>query len=276
VDVERALVSEFLSSHPDDAARVLDQMPLEQAVAVLSEAPPAAGARGLSGMGADQAARCLETLPAAQGCALLEALPAGTAAMLLRRLTPDSRQALLRGVAGVTRQRLELLLRYPEQTAGGIMDPLTATVPDDIPVEQARRRLREFPAHLYYYVYVVGRDQALRGVVGLRELLVAAGDELVRAVMKTDVMSLADRAPLAAVLVHPGWRDFHALPVVSEDGMFVGMIRYKTVRRLVEESDAGQGPAGMDTLFALGELYWTGLVELFGGMSAGTRGPRRP
>jgi hypothetical protein len=54
------------------------------------------------------------------------------------------------------------------------------------------------------------------------------------------------------------------------------MIRYKTVRRLVEESDAGQGPAGMDTLFALGELYWTGLVELFGGMSAGTRGPRRP
>jgi magnesium transporter len=154
------------------------------------------------------------------------------------------------------------------------MDPLAATIPDDLSIEQVRQRLREFPA-LYDYVYVVGRDQALAGVLSLRELLVAGGDEPVRAVMKPNVVRVSHRAPLAAVLVHPGWRDFHALPVVSEDGVFVGMIRYKTVRRLAEESDAGQSPAGMETLFALGELYWTGLVELFGGMSSGTRGPQQ-
>jgi magnesium transporter len=276
VDVEQALVSEFLSSHPDDAARVLEHMPLDQAVAVLNEAPPAAGARSLSGMGPELASRCLANLEPAQGCAMIEALPAGAAAILLRRLAPERREALLRGIQAKTRERLELLLRYPEDTAGGIMDVLAATVPDDLSIEQVRQRLREFPAHLYYYVYVVGRDQALAGVVSLRELLVAGGDEPVRAVMKPNVVRVSDRVPLAAVLVHPGWRDFHALPVVSEDGVFVGMIRYKTVRRLAEESDAGQGPAGMDTLFALGELYWTGLVELFGGMSSGTRGPRRP
>jgi magnesium transporter len=270
VDVERVLVSEFLSSHPDDAARVLEQMPLEQAVAVLGEAPAAAGARALNGMGPDLAVRCLESVETAQGCALVEALGDGAAAVLLRRMAGETRAALLGGIAREARGRLELLLRYPEETAGAIMDPLTATVPDDITAEEARRRLREFPAHLYYYVYVVSRDRTLAGVVGLRELFMAAGEEPIRAVMKAKVVSVLDRAPLAAVVVHPAWRDFHALPVVAEHDVFVGMIRHKTLRRLMEQAEAGRGPAGLETLFALGELYWTGLVELFGGMSSGT------
>ena len=275
MDVERVLVSEFLASYPEDAARVLEQLPLEQAVAVLDEVPAAAGARGLGGMGTDLAVRCLENVEAAQGCALVEALGEGAAAVLLRRMGAERREALLGGVAPETRGRLELLLRYPEETAGAIMDPLTATVPEDITAEEARRRLREFPAHLYYYVYVVGRDQSLAGVVGLRELFLAGGEEPIRAVMKAKVLSVADRAPLAAVVVHPGWRDFHALPVVSEHGVFVGMIRHKTLRRLMEHAEAGRGPAGLETLFALGELYWTGLVELFGGMSSAPRTPGR-
>ncbi len=275
MDVERTLVSEFLSSHPEDAARVLEQMPLEQAVAVLGEAPAAAGARGLRGMGADLAVRCLESVTVDKGCELVEALGAGTAAVLLRRAAPARRAVLLGGVTAETRSHLELLLRYPEDTAGAIMDPLTATVPDDISVEQARTRLREYPVHLYYYVYVVSRDQTLAGVVGLRELFLAGGDQKIAAVMKESVMRVADRAPLTALMAHPGWRDFHALPVVSDHGVFVGMVRHKTLRRLMEQTESERGPAGLETLLALGELYWTGLVELFGGMSSGPRTPGR-
>jgi Mg/Co/Ni transporter MgtE len=151
------------------------------------------------------------------------------------------------------------------------MDPLTATVPEDVTVEQARQRLRESPAHLYYYVYVLNREQRLVGVVGLRELFMAAGEQLVSTVMSSKVMSLSDRDPLVAVIAHPGWREFHAMPVVSEGGTFVGMIRYRTLRRLAEAYERPGSAVGFDTLIALGELYWTGLVELFGGMSSGSR-----
>lgn len=272
MNVDQLLLSKFLSSHPGDAARLIDEMPLDQAVAVLNEAPASAAARTLSSMGADHAAQCLENLPPAKSSQLLDALPPGPAAAFVRRVNKEMRQALLSGMPAKSRQRLETMLRYPEESAGAVMDPLTVTLPDDITVDQARQRIRESPEHLYYYVYVVNREQRLVGVLGLRELFMNHGEDLVRTVMASKVMSLQDRDPLIAVVAHPGWREHHAMPVVTEEGTFVGMIRYRTLRRLAEAYDqAGRMGGGFDTLFALGELYWTGLVELFGGMSSGTR-----
>jgi magnesium transporter len=271
VKVERLLVSGFLADYPSDASRLLEQMPLEQTVAVLSEAPAPAAARALSHLGADLAARCLEKLAPPKASELVTALPPAAATAFLRRVDKEKRAALIEGVAAAARERLQSLLSYPEESAGAVMDSLTVTVPDDITVEEARKRLREDPDHLYYYVYVVNREQRLVGVVGLRELFMASGEELVRAVMSAKVMSVSDRDPLAAVVAHPGWREHHALPVVSEGGVFVGMIRYRTLRRLAEAYEQGREGMGFDTLFALGELYWTGLVELFGGMSSGAR-----
>lgn len=273
MNVKRLLVSEFLSDYPGDAARLLEEMPFDQAVAVMNEAPAPAAARALNSLNTDMAARCIESLPAAKAAALIDALPPGAAAVLLRRVDKEQRQELLKGVPAKSRERLESLLRYPQESAGAVMDVLTATVPDDITVEEARQRLRESPAHLYYYVYVVNREQRLAGVIGLRELFMAGGEEPVRAVMSPKVLRLSDRDSLAAVVVHPGWREHHAMPVVSEDGTLVGMIRYRTLRRLAEAYEqAGRAGGGFDTLFALGELYWTGLIELFGGMSSGNRG----
>ncbi len=272
MNVDQLLLSKFLSGHPGDAARLMDEMPLDQAVTVLNEAPASAAARALSNMGADHAAQCLENLTPAKSSQLLDALPPGPAAAFVRRINKEKRQALLDGMPAKSKQRLETMLRYPEESAGAVMDPLTVTLPDDVTVEQARQRLRESPEHLYYYVYVVNREQRLVGVLGLRELFMNHGDELVRTVMASKVMSLQDRDPLIAVVAHPGWREHHAMPVVTEEGTFVGMIRYRTLRRLAEAYDqAGRAGGGFDTLFALGELYWTGLVELFGGMSSGTR-----
>lgn len=272
MNVDQLLLSEFLSGHPSDAARLIEEMPLDQAVAVINEARVPAAARTLASMAADLAARCLENLPPAKSSQLLDALPPGSAAAFVRRVDKKKRPALLGGMPSKSRERLESMLRYSEESAGAVMDPLTVTLPDDITVEQARQRLRESAEHLYYYVYVVNREQRLVGVVGLRELFMNNGEDLVRSVMVAKVMSLSDRDPLIAVVAHPGWREYHAMPVVSEEGVFVGMIRYRTLRRLAEAYEqAGRPGGGLDTLFALGELYWTGLVELFGGMSSGTR-----
>lgn len=273
MSVERLLVSEFLSGYPVDAGRLLEEMPLDQAVAVIRAAPPQAAGRALGTLGADLAARCLENVPPAKGAELIEALPPATAAVFLRRAGKEERQALLNAVPAKAGELLRSLLQYPEDSAGAVMDPLTVTVPDDVTVEQARQRLRESPAHLYYYVYVVNREQRLVGVIGLREVFMAGGPELVRAVMTPKVMSLSDRDPLVAVVAHPGWREHHAMPVVAEGGVFAGMIRYRTLRRLAESYEqSGRSVVGFDTLFALGELYWTSMVELFGGMSSGARG----
>ena len=81
--------------------------------------------------------------------------------------------------------------------------------------------------------------------------------------MHPNVARLSARAPHSEILVHPRWRDLHALPVVDDDGTFVGALRYRTLRRLEEEAAAEQKRRHPVTLaLGLSELYWTGLQRL--------------
>ena len=52
------------------------------------------------------------------------------------------------------------LLRYHEDTAGALMDPRTIALPEDVKVNEARKRVQREPHDLQYYVYVVDRDGA--------------------------------------------------------------------------------------------------------------------
>jgi hypothetical protein len=73
----------------------------------------------------------------------------------------------------------------------------------------------------------------------------------------------------AAILAHPGWRRFHALPVVDRDAVLLGAIRYQTFRGLEDAArDQSRRADAVTTVFALGELYWLGLSGLLDGLSS--------
>ena len=65
-------------------------------------------------------------------------------------------------------------------------------------------------------------------------------------------------ADQAQILSHPGWLTVHSLPVVDRAGVFVGAIRYDTLRSL-EQQAAGRTAGVQGTAAALGELYHTGI-----------------
>jgi hypothetical protein len=83
------------------------------------------------------------------------------------------------------------------------------------------------------------------------------------------VEKLSAEALLPAILLHPAWREFHALPVVGDDGQFLGAIRYKTLKRLEQESSQKQAAnESMAALLSLGELCWIGFAGVFAGVAA--------
>jgi hypothetical protein len=92
-------------------------------------------------------------------------------------------------------------------------------------------------------------------------------------ILKVNVLWLSAEAPLESVFVHPGWREFDALPVVDRDRRFLGVIRHRRMRQLVEQSrsltDEGQA---VRTVLALGEIYWLGLCGLLQGIATTATG----
>ena len=265
-----SLVRRFAEDHPAEAARLLGDHPPEGDAAVLARLSETGAGGVLARMAPPVATACLAALDPARGAAILTRLPAERAAALLRRVDPERREALLAGMPDAA--RLRPLLAYPEDTAAALMDPRALALPDDLDLEEARRRLGRHSADLSLEVYVVDREQHLRGVADLRALLDASRRGSLASLART-VEPLNRGADPTAMAVHPGWTEHDSLPVVDEQGRFLGAVRHGRLRQLLRGA-AGERRTrgGLEAVVALGELYWLGLSGLFTGL--GSSGPR--
>ncbi len=254
----RTLVAlRFLEDHPDESARLLESLAPESAAALLSRSPPGLAADVLRRMVPSFGVSCLLRLSRERAAAVIEALPLAGAAGLLRRLDEAPRLALLRDLCESTSAALGRLLAYPEDSAGGRMDPRVFTLPEDILVAEAALRLRARPEYAMYYLYVVDREQRLTGVLNYRDLLLANDDATLRSVMRSPVVQLRATASGPALLGEPAWRVYLALPVVDERGVLVGVVRFESLRDL----EWGRRAPGS----RLAGAVWRGVSDLLGG-----------
>lgn len=273
MNLEMHLARAFLEEHPREAALALERMPAAERAAVVRAVGRVAG-DVLTEMVAPAAAECLALLDAVDAAPALDALNPDVAIALLRRMPVATAEDLVATLPERKRDPLRRVLRFPEGTAGALMDPLILSLPDDISVAEARLRLRRETHGLLYYIYVVNRQEVLEGVLDIPELMRARARESIRSVMHTPVAHLPAWTPAAAVVGHPAWRSYHALPVTDEAGRLAGAIRYQTVRRLEHETDAAAGSAPVGpTVGALGELFHLGLAGFVEGV-AGAATPR--
>lgn len=140
----------------DEAADVLEEMDNEDAVAALRQVAP------------DRAA------------GLLAAMQPDEATDALRDLDDDEREALLALMDGDAARRLERLLAYDEDTAGGLMTPVLVTVTGEHTVASVQDQLREHLDHSSDVdaVLVLDEDGRVLDDVTLFELFLATPDQL--------------------------------------------------------------------------------------------------
>lgn len=270
-ETERLLVETFVRRHPVSSARTLERFDPAEAAAALDhvEAPDAAAV--LTRMAPSQAAAALDALD--EPGVVLSRMEEDTAAVLLRRLPTERRGRLLELVAPEAAAPLERVLAFPEGTAGAIADPTVLALPVDVSAEEASERVRRSAETVTYYLYVVDRSGVLVGVLSLRELMLAEPRDRVETLMRGSPARLRASADRVEVVEHPGWLEFHALPVVDERGRFVGVVRYETLRMLARETEGSPAAGLTSTALALGELYWVGLTGVIEGLGrAAVRG----
>ncbi|MBI3945259.1 MAG: magnesium transporter [Armatimonadetes bacterium] len=200
-------------------------LPDEEAGAVLQELDEAA------------AAEVLENLPAERASRLLGGIPSDDAADLLQDLPDQAADALLAGMARDDARAVRQLMEYPETTAGGRMTTEFATVSEDATVAQVIAGLRDQPpaAETGYYLYVCDSLERLKGVVSLRDLIVAAPEARIGEIMAREVVSVpadADQEEAADLVAR---YDLLALPVVDADQRLVGVITVDDVLEVLEE-----------------------------------------
>ena len=148
------------------------------------------------------------------------------AADLVADLSETAREEILALMEHEEAAEVKELLRYPEDTAGGIMTTEFVSVPAGLTAAQTIDRLRELEpdAETIYYVYVVDGDGRLVGVLSLRDLIVAKPDTRISEVMFDEPVTvgvLADEDEVAQVVAR---YNLLAVPVTDDEGRLAGIV----------------------------------------------------
>lgn len=274
MELETRLLEAFVSLHPAQAARAIEQMPTSDAAEVMTELPVDVLAGVLPSVAPVSAANALQLVPVRKAVDVLSATPRNVGAAILRTMGRDPRSTIMESMSDEAGRALSSLLRYSEGSAGALMDPQVLPIPEASSVAEALERLRKNANRSLYYVYVVADDQKLVGVANLRELMAARPEQHLGLVAVRRVASLPAAASWKAIVAHPAWSRFHALPVVEADGRFLGVIRYEVIRELERSLVETQlEDHGFQTAAALGELYGLGLRGLVGWAASALLGP---
>jgi magnesium transporter len=266
MSLAETMVLRFAEDHPAEAARLLGDHPPEASAGVLARLPDTSAPSLLGRMAPPVGAACLAVLEPERGAALLRHIAPERAAALLRRVEPARREALLAALPEAA--RLRPLLSQPEGTAGALMDPSALALPDDLDLDEVRRRVGRHASHLALEVYLVDRDQRLRGLVDLREVLDPSRRGSVSSLLRP-VEPLHAGADASAMAAHPGWIEHGSLPVVDAGRVYLGAVRQERLRSLLLGSARERRTrGGVEAVIALGELYWLGLTGLFTGFAS--------
>lgn len=256
----------LLRRHPIESARILERCSAENVAAAFESVPVPVIASVLSRLAPAQAIRCVALMPPRISAEVLAALSTSAAAGLVRLLEPTERERLLSSLPDDVREPIAKALAYPPNTAGSIADAAVATLYLDSTVREAIDRLRATGEPVAIRIFVLNRSQMLVGSTTARQLLGAS--------LGATVGSL-DLGTAGSVHVSVLASELTSAPVavVESDDRFVGVITAKALSRVRRH----ERPSSIiNPVAALGELYWVGLSEVFGGLSSGLRAGTTP
>ena len=256
--VNRALASGALS----EVRQVLNNLPGAEAAHLLESSPPREReilwqllsqeqeTEVLQYLGEEVRVELLRDLPTEELVELIEDLDTDDLADLLQELPEQVTSRVLAGLDAQNRERLEQVMNYPEDTAGGLMNTDVITVRPEITfsvVQRYLRRLGDIPKTTDNLL-VVNRKNQFVGVLPLTRVLISDPGTSVREAMITDVEAIPATQDAHEVAKLFERLDLVTAPVVDDNGMLVGRITIDDVVDVImEEAEHSlMGMAGLD------------------------------
>src|SRR5688572_8770561 len=173
-----------------------------------------------------EAARMLQDYPEDFIAGMLTSLNPALAQSVLERFPYDQRQKIIAGAPPETRKQWIRNEAYPEKSVGHMMEPALAVFHPDTTVAEATRELRHFVTRAFItYIFVVDDKECLRGVVAMREMLLARQNQPLSEIMIADPFYLTPEMQLVDAMKATMVRHYPVYPVCNKDCKLLGLIR---------------------------------------------------
>lgn len=210
-----------------DLVDTLQSLPIEEAADALTQMPDARAVAVLDSPELRCAADILSRLAPARAVALLSQMSEDRAADVLSDMEEEDAAALRAGLPAPVRASIETLLRWPPDSAGGMMTTEYVATSADATVAEVLAHIRtvERSRETVYSVFLLEPQGRLVATVSLRQLIAAEPEsraiDLARGHDPITVAPTTDREEVAHLIRR---HDLLALPVVDEQGRPMGIV----------------------------------------------------
>ncbi len=161
--------------HPADLADIMEELSPDQRQSIINSVDEETAAEALAELDKRLQTQIVEKLDPGKAAGILEEMPPDEAADLLSKLSPEMSRDLLQGMPREGAQDVRELLKFDENTAGGMMTTELVVVAEDATRGEVLDYIRyhEIPLEQLDTVFLIDREAALAGTVPIAKLLLA-------------------------------------------------------------------------------------------------------
>ncbi len=258
---EKSLLNIFADLHPADIAEIINHVDLDSAKFSFSILDTETAGEVITEIDENLREKILKNIDVKTITDIVDELYIDDATDIVGDLPERIARQVLKNIDKEDSEDVQELLKYPEDTAGGIMNSnfvyvdSGATIKDAI--SEVRKNAEEFD-HIYH-IYVLKENEELLGIVTLKSLLINPLQKKVTSVIQEDLMFVnpdMDQEEVANIM---NKYDLVAIPVVDEHRRMLGRITFDDIQDVIQDeaSEDIQKIAGLTEEEETGDSIFT-------------------
>ncbi len=232
----KELKTELENMHPVDIAEMLEELDEKQILLIFRLLGKDEAAETFTEMNSDMQEMLINALTDSEIKEVMDEMYLDDTVDVLEEMPANVVDRLLMATDEETRQQINTLLNYPEDSAGSIMNVEYIAFQKDMTVEEAILKIRQVGLNREtIYTCYVTEKRKLIGVVSLKELLVNGDGRLIEDIMETNLIYVNthdDQEEAAAMINKYG---LIAIPVVDKEMRMVGIVTVDDAIDVMEE-----------------------------------------
>jgi len=224
-------------SHPADIAMIFPRLSRLEQHFVFDLLPPETASDILVEVNEPTQERLLGKLDEHRLTSLVDELESDEAADVLASIEPEVAEKVLHKLPEDTRQDLQHLLSYDEDTAGGIMSAELISVNENWTVQQAINEIRAQAEEVeeVYSVWVVDDLGTLKGQIPLKSLILAKPSAKINTIIDGDIHPVTADMDQEEVAHMMRRYDLVTTPVVDPQGRLIGRITWDDAMEVLSQ-----------------------------------------
>ena len=225
--------------HPADIAEIMDDLTMDEAKFIYLLLDGEKASDVLVEIPENDRRRFLKVLPPELiASKFIEYMDSDDAADVVAALDDETKKEVLNGIEDIEQAGdIVDLLEYEEDTAGGIMAKELVSVNENWTVATCLKEISKQAEEVdeIYYIYVVGDDEKLKGVLSLKKLILNNTNTKISNIYNKEVRMVDTSTRQEEVAEIMDKYDLVAIPVVDEIGRLKGRITFDDVIDFVRE-----------------------------------------